>query len=132
MVCFPLYYNVKNDVINDVIICRFCVNADYFDEKDELWHWITQLSAVTHVILVRTRCITPSQALDNLVALLPNPPRVVCVLARDHQLNPRGGGAMVEAWGVEDLVDATRECIERRKSPASANARSKLLRQVKR
>ena len=83
------------------------------DSNDEVWHWLKCLSQVCHVVLVRTKCLSPSQSLTRDVAarLTVHPPPVVCLLAQDMQLNPKGGGAVVEGYGVDDLVSVTEEAL---------------------
>lgn len=114
-------------------ITWFCVGSDFVDNNDELWHWMTCLSRVCHVVLVRTKCLTPSERLREEVAQqfpVNAPPPVVCVLARDIQLNPKGGGAVLDAYGLDDLANVTEEALRSKRS-FSSDTIAKLQKQAK-
>lgn len=96
--------------------------SDFVDSNDELWHWMQCLSQVCKVILVRTKCLSPSQELGSEVEqhFPTNPPPVVSLLARDMQLNPKGGGAVVEGYGMDDLARITEETLRSKQTFAES------------
>jgi GTPase SAR1 family protein len=98
---------------NKTDVIWFCVGSDFIDANDEIWHWLKCLSQVCKLIVVRTKCISPSQRLSGEFAqqFPTNPPPVVSLLARDMQLNPKGGGAVVDGYGLDDLICTTEEVL---------------------
>eukprot|EP00026_Physarum_polycephalum_P010810 Phypoly_transcript_10991.p1 GENE.Phypoly_transcript_10991~~Phypoly_transcript_10991.p1 ORF type:complete len:297 (+),score=44.89 Phypoly_transcript_10991:94-984(+) len=118
---------------NNTNVVWFCVGSDFIDSNDELWHWMKCLEQLCNVILVRTKCISPAQGLSEDVAQrFPNsPPPVVSLLAKDMQLNPKGGGAVLDAYGVDDLVKTTEEALKN-KTHVKKDAIAKLQKQVAR
>lgn len=107
--------------------------TDFLDEQDEIWNWLARLTEITHVILVRTKSLSPNEHLQqDADKHTREAVRVLHVLSRDIALNPKGGGAVVEAFGIEDLIAATEKCLLTKKASLTPAALSKLLQVVKR
>lgn len=117
---------------NKIEAVWFCTTTDFPENNDEMWHWISVLLQICHVIIVRTKCLSPSDSLlaDTARKFPSNTPPVVCVMAQDMQLNPKGGGAIVEGYGIDDLVQITNDQLQN-KLQVTDYTFSKLLKQVK-